>query len=644
MKNDDALISTAVLTAIWDESHKDNIELITPFVISIIGNLYKIKDELNLEEIVERMRCDYCFNNFPLAILKVVLSRLKKKGILLLNSKKYYLVKDVSDDINKFDIKRTNVRSEVSATINEIKKYLEENMNKKISIPETEKYFSNFISSYGYNTHENINSIKTIDRKIDFTNYLIGEFICNEEKNNSEVFKCVLKIIEGYMIANAIYLQIENDNKATLSNLNCYLDSSFVLRIFGYKTDEENKSAKELYELLKKYGARLKCFKHTYNEVYNILTYYKNNIGKSKTNTLEYLDKEKYTEGQVDLILSSLENRFKEFKIEIIDKPSFVDNERYMIDYKNLEKKLLEHKKNTNSYYTESTIQNDCDSVASISILRKGFVSNKIENCKYIFLTGYKYLKVASREVATELNETNIGLVIDDLDLTTILWFKDFKNNSDLPKMRLIENALTATTASDAIIEKAIPIFESIKRDNLLHDLSDVSDCLTKHYLKVSGYLEEVKNDLDKVSKKSFVEFLSKKDAQIEEYQKEVTKLKKDNKTKEDKIKSKLIKQTEIELENKYDLIIKVSHYMYVLIFTLFTFYCIWLTITTGMINKSLFESIILYAFNIIGYIDLFSPRLKLVFKFIDRFIKNFKRDELKKKIDKITNTLSEEK
>ena len=59
------------------------------------------------------------------------------------------------------------------------------------------------------------------------------------------------------MIANAIYLQIENDNKASLRKLNCYLDAAFILRVLGYKSDEENESAKELYDLLVKYGATI---------------------------------------------------------------------------------------------------------------------------------------------------------------------------------------------------------------------------------------------------------------------------------------------------------------------------------------------------------------------------------------------------
>lgn len=528
MSKDNALISTAVLTAIWDESHKDNIELIKPFVLEIINKSYSINQELDETFIIDQMMEKYCFNRFPLAVLKIVLTRLKKNKILRVENKKFILNKDVTEDTEIFNQKRLVAKNEVNKTIAEVIAYLSEQMGKKVTHSDAEKYFSDFISSYGYNTYENINSIKGINRKTEFTNYLIGEFICNEEKNNSDTFKNVLKIIEGHMIANAIYLQIENDNKASLKKLTCYLDSPFILRVLGLKSDEENKSAKELYDLLNKYGANIKCFSHTYQEVYNIINFYKNNIGKSKENTLEYLDEQKYTEGQVDLLLSSLESKFKYYKIEIVDRPDFATNEKYMIDYKGLEDKLIAHKEQNNSYFSENSISNDVDSVSSINILRKGTKVSKIENCNYIFVTTYHYLKVASKEIMTKLSDTDIGLVIDDLDLTTILWFKDFENNSELPKLRLVENALAATNASDEIIKKAIPIFESIKKDNSSLELESVSNCLTKHYLKTSGYVDMVKNDPDLVTKESMVDFLSKKDEELKKKEKELEDTKKE--------------------------------------------------------------------------------------------------------------------
>lgn len=643
MSNDNALISTAVLTAIWDESHKDNIELIKPFVLEIINKSYIVGQELDETFIINKMRDEYCFNKFPLAVLKIVLNRLKKDKILRAENKKYFLCKDISSETETFNNKRMIAKNEVNQTIDEVINYLTEQMGKKVSRSEAEKYFSDFISTYGYNTYENINFTKGINRKTDFTNYLIGEFICNEEKNDSNTFKNVLKIIEGHMIANAIYLQIENDNKASLKKLTCYLDSPFILRVLGLKTDEENKSARELYDLLNKYGASIKCFEHTYQEVYNIINFYKNNIGKSKENTLEYLDEQKYSEGQVDLLLSSLELKFKQYGIEVVNKPNFDGNEKYMIDYKSLEEKLKAHKELNKSYFSENSISNDADSVASINILRKGSKISKIENCNYIFVTTYHYLKVASKEIMTELSDTDIGLVIDDLDLTTILWFKDFENNSDLPKLRLVENALAATSASDEIIKKAIPIFESIKKDNSSLDLESVSNCLTKHYLKASGFVDIVKNDPDLVTKKSMVEFLSKKDEEIKQKEKELEDTKKRNLKIQNSIQENFIKEAENDVENNYKhrrKKLRIVYYVGVGIISVLLIICIILSLISDL---NVFVTIGIGIIDIVGFVDLIIPKSKYILKKIDNYCKNKRRDELSEKTNKIMSNMNVE-
>ena len=351
--------------------------------------------------------------------------------------------------------------------------------------------------------------------------------------------------------------------------------------------------------------------RQAYSEVYNIINFYKNNIGKSKENTLEYLDEQKYTEGQVDLLLSSLESKFKQLRIEIVDKPDFTINKKYMIDYKGLEGKLITHKEQNNSYFSENSISNDVDSVSSINILRKGNKVSKIENCNYIFVTTYHYLKVASKEIMTELSDTDIGLVIDDLDLTTILWFKDFENNSELPKLRLVENALAATNASDEIIKKAIPIFESIKKDNSSLDLDSVSNCLTKHYLKASGYIDMVKNDPDLVTKESMVEFLSKKDEELKKKEKELEDTKKRNLRIQNNIQDNFIKDAEIEAENNYNRRKKVYHVVYYIcvgILSALSIVCIILSLISDL---NVLVTIVLATIDLIGFIDLVIPKSK---------------------------------
>lgn len=628
MKNDNALISTAVLTAIWDDSHKDNIELIIPFVIDIIYNKFKINEEIDEEYIIKQLKDKFCFNKFPHAVLKIVLNRMKRKKILKAENRKFILIKDLKTDAREFEDKLNVAKLDTSKVIVAITKYLKNELENNITEKDAEIYFGNFISFYGYNAYENINSIKKIERKTDVTNYLIGEFICKENELNSEIFKLILRIIEGYMIANAIYLQIENDNKASLKKLNCYLDSPFLLRVFGYKTDEENESAKELYDLLIKYNASLKCFSHTFDEVKNILEYYKNNINKNKDITLEYFDKEKYSEGQVELVISSLEDTFEYYHISIVDTPDYTeDKQALVIDVKALEEKLTKHKEKIGSYLNPSSIKNDVKSVCAINMLRNGKKVSKIENCTHIFVTPYQFLKISTKEIMSELSETDIGLVIDDLDLTTLLWFKDFENNANLPKMRLVENALAATNASDEIMSKATKIFESIKKDGLIKNLENVSDCLTKNYLKSSGFVDSIKNNSELVTKENLLEFITKRDRKIENMQKELEDTKERNLKKEISIQKKFINEAEENAKTEYEKRKKKYSIIYYIILVIFIICGVCATVYSIINTDNYIIAIVLVIIDVIGLLDMLIPKSKYVLKKIDGYCKNKKRD-----------------
>ncbi len=637
MKNDNALISTAVLTAIWDDSHKDNIELVIPFVSNIIFNKFKVNDLIDEEYIIRQLKEKFCFNKFPHAVLKIVLNRMKRRNILKLDNKKFILTKDLKDEAKEFEDRLNIAKLETSKVISAITKYLKKELNGDIVESDAEIYFGNFISSYGYNAYENINFVKKIERKSDVTNYLIGEFICRENEKNSDIFKLILRIIEGYMIANAIYLQIENDNKASLRKLNCYLDAAFILRVLGYKSDEENESAKELYDLLVKYGATINCFNHTFIEVRNILYYYKININKNKEMTLEYFDKEKYSEGQVDLIISSLEDIFKDKRINIVDTPDFTkDRYKDVIDVKTLEEKLTAHKEKHNQYINPNSITNDVNSVCAINMLRRGKKITKIENCTHIFVTTYQYLKSASREIMPELFDTDIGLVIDDLDLTTILWFKDFENNADLPKLRLVENALAATNASDEIMCKAAKIFESIKKDGSIRNLENVSNCLTKNYLKSSGFVDSIKNDSELVTKESLLDFLTKRDKEIESIKKELEDTKERNLKKELSIQKKFIVEAEQKAEADFNKNIKILKTVYYILFFLILALGIYAIVYSIITTGNFIIAAVLLLINIISLIDMASPRSKFILRKIDTYCKNKKRDYITKETKKI--------
>lgn len=631
MKNDSALISTSILTAIWDETHKDNIELITPFIKYLIYKNYKIDDVINREKIIDGLKAEFSFNDFPHAILEVILKRMTRNGILVRNDNEFTLKAELKDDFDLFSNRLGQAKQNMSHVISSLYEHLKKEKIQGITKEETKLALSNFIDCYGYNTYNNILSIKTINPKSDYINYCIGEYIYAESQKNSEIFEELLKIFEGYMIANVIYMQIENDNKSTLKNLNCYLDAPFILRVLGYKTNEENISAQELFNLLKKYKANICCFQHNFQEVINIMTYYKNHIGTFQESTLEYFDTKGYTESQVDMAISNLENRFKELGIKIVDTPEYSEDKYSdVIDVAGLEEKLKDYYKNRKiSYSKDKAINNDVNSVCAINMLRKSRKFTKLENCTHIFVTTFYYLKYATKEVMKEIDDLEIGLVIDDLDLTTFLWFKDFSKNNELPKLRLIENAIAATDPNPKIIEKANKYLEDIKRDKLITDIDGVTQLLSTNYLKYTSkeYIKMVENNPDNVTKENFEQYLKNKDDELKRTKNELIDTKERSIKKDVKIefmKKNILENAEKEIKRKtkkFSLWINIIYYILIISIIIF---CFLMSIISYKNNQLNIVSITTILLGLVGVIDTLIPKAKYSYKIVKFICKKY--------------------
>ncbi|MGN1371798.1 MAG: hypothetical protein ACI4XM_05955 [Candidatus Coprovivens sp.] len=647
MNNDSALISTSILTAIWDETHKDNIELITPFIKYIIYKNYKINEQTDREQIIEELKNEFSFNNFPHAILEVILKRMTRKHILMRDNNEFILKKDLKDDYNLFSNRLGQAKQNMSTVIDSIYNHLKDEIQ-GITKEETKNALSNFIDSYGYNTYNNILSIKAINPKSDYINYCIGEYIYKISKDNVELFNEILKIFEGYMIANVIYMQIENDNNSTLKNLNCYLDAPFILRVLGYKTKEENVSAQELFNLLKKYKANICCFEHNYQEVINIMTFYKKHIGTFQESTLEYFDLKEYTETQVDMAISNLENRFKELGIKIVSTPDYTkDKYKDVIDVAGLEEKLKEYYNNKEiSYDKGKAITNDVNSVCAINMLRKGRKFSKLENCTHIFVTTFYYLKYASKQVMKEIDDLEIGLVIDDLDLTTFLWFKDFSKNNELPKLRLIENALAATDPNPKILEKANKYLEDIKRDKLISDIDGVSQLLSKNYLKYcSDYIKMVENNPDNVTKENFGNYIKSKDDELRKTKNELIDTKERSIKKDIKIESmkkNIIDNADMEINKKVNKFNNISNVIYYTLMVGIIISCLIISIISFINDNINFYSVFSLIFSLIGVLDTLIPKAKFSHRLVEFICKKYKIKITKEENEKANKLIGE--
>ena len=252
MKQNSALVSTALLSAIFDEKKQDNISLLIPFVIKIIYDNPHIAED----EIGSKMVEMFSFSNFPRAIVRIIINRMRKKNIIKREDHLLVFVNDMTKNVEMFNERLESSTKKIDAVIHSMIEYFK-NTTIRMTYADCKSSFAMFLDKNGYLLYENIDNLSRTKNK-DRIQYHIGLFIKKHKDLDDIIYSYLVEIIEGSLIANAIYVNVENDTKSNLSNLTCYFDTPFMLRVLEYKDPRDNESALELVNLLKEQKAKIK--------------------------------------------------------------------------------------------------------------------------------------------------------------------------------------------------------------------------------------------------------------------------------------------------------------------------------------------------------------------------------------------------
>lgn len=563
------LVSTAMLTAIFEKTKKGNIDLMAPFVLFIIS---KYEAGVTEEIIIQDMETEFSFKLFPHAVLRIIINKLKREDKITKNDRKYILKQTAEQEIKEFKERQKSASEEIKKVIDNLFNYIQETTTIKTSYENVKKIFSEFLDKNGYVIYNNYNRENIRVKHKDTIQFFIAKFIDEEEKKNSEIFKSLISIIEGMLLANVIYLQISPDLKSDLKNLNCYLDAPFLLRILEFKSEEENISANELIELIKQQGAKVKCFRHSFEEVRGILrSYIDTKDITNTTKTLESLNSLELNDTELNSVYMNLEGLFEEKGIIIEDTPPYKKEnykkhiyEDVVIDEKELKTTIIERYKSKglkSKEIKDKIIDNDIASITSVTRLRKGKKVRKFEECRAIFVTSNHEIRTATNQLL-KINEKNeISPIISDVDLTAIMWLRTLNENQDLPKDKLIENARASLKPSIAIIEEYNKCLSKIKKINHARDGKELQSLIYSAHFS-SRLMEEIEGNPNNVNHKVITklyeetfetaEKLRKKSNEEEVVNKKLTK-EKEELEEELKKKEKELKQIIDNINEKYD-------------------------------------------------------------------------------------------
>lgn len=648
MKNNNLLITTAMLTSIFETSKKDTLDLMMPFVLEIIFE-NDGKELANNQYIKEQLNKKYSFFNFPNAILSVIINRLKKQQKIIQKDNEYIIIgKNIEEQIKIFSERKSIAKQESDNLISSICDYLKQHNIKNIDVGKTEQYFSLFLKRNGYSIFEGNQLNIKYDIKKDQINYFIGKFIVENFENKTDIFDKLKKIVDGFMIATALYVQVESSNNSKFKKLDCYFDAPFLLRILGYKTQYMNDNAIELKKLLEDSGANIKCFKHNYEEVEGILENYIRNYGKNLEKTLEGLDVENYTVSELQIMLDTLMDRFIELNINVVETPKYNEDEYdSVID----ETKLLQMlKENYDKEVPEETLRRDVASASAIVRIRKNKIFKRIEDSKAIFVTTNYSIRYCVNSLLNIDETFQISPIVSDIDMTAITWLKTF-NKSDsknLPIMKLIENARSCMEPTPSVIKEFNRCIERMNNNPKIPlDSNSLGNLLTSIYFR-KQLMEDIEG-LDKnINEKQIVKTYEKTIDENQNLIVENENLKESNYRLNNKIfqndkdleekKEKIIKSITLKSERNSKIIIEICKTLSLIIILIL------IIIIGNIIFEQDFQlydktpkSLILIIYSVISFIITIWPLRKAVLNFWNKrriylfeYIKKYQEKKLK--------------
>lgn len=637
MDNKQSLISVSTLSYIWEAKQMDNVDLLKPFVLFSLSNLYDYgnREKIDEKKVADFLKNNFSFDNMPIGVVRKILERLcKKTNYIIRDNNDYYLVGDLSKEIDSFNLKHEEAQKTISFVLKEFKeKLISLNALKSdCSEIDVQNTLFDFLESNGYILIKNINTVGKIEVKNTKINLAICRIIIEEADNNSDLFNKFLKVVEGYMLSNVIYLQIENNNLASLKNLDVYFDSPLILEALGFKSEQSNKMTEEMMELLKKQRATIKCFTHNYKEVDGFLENYKTNRKNKnyKTKTIELFDENNFSEEQVDNVIIHLENLIKDKGIIIEESPGLdslkhKENHNYVINYKEF-KKYIKDNYQYNNRISDIFIENDIDSINSIAIIRKNERFKSIDECKAIFVTkNYDLVHLTNKYLEYKPFE-EIGLIISDTDLITLLWQKNYNKNKDLPKIKILSNALAGYNPSANMLNKIRTIVNNMEKAGINDDNAIISNILSSHTKKVD-LMELTDGNPNNLTEEKLLKVINKEknrevyklNKEIDNLKKQLEDLKKNDEQKEIEERKKRREKAEKITEMLIKIIKIIIKIILVTLFIMIVYYTV-----TDFIDEGKFKigNFLLLFFTIGGYVISFvSP-----FNYFDKLVDNKKK------------------
>ncbi|AEA67075.1 Hypothetical protein; putative membrane protein [Pseudomonas brassicacearum subsp. brassicacearum NFM421] len=291
----------------------------------------------------------------------------------------------------------------------------------------------------------------SLQKQLDQMKIICASYILHTSVNNQSVFKQLINIASGAILAEYILNLREPNSLITLSALRLYLDGPLAMSYLDLNEEKTSQYTLMLIESLRAKGASLYIFKEHVDEVRDNLRAALNQDG-SGTRRPTYRRMQgptfrTYAQG----ILSDLEGVLRRHQITIISTPK---NPSYFND------ELMESLTQALGQYAYHARERDAHAVGGVLRLRAGKINSRsyFHECQHIFITENKRVASTSFDFAIHnigYKENYVPPAVTDRYLAGLMFvLYGGKTAKELTHKKLLANCASALEPNHALLSK----------------------------------------------------------------------------------------------------------------------------------------------------------------------------------------------
>ncbi len=453
------LTSLAILKVDIDERHRNYIDYLAQFVLSVLATH---KPELVTDtKVAELLEEDFGLV-VPTKGVQHVLRRLAKDGHVRKEHEVFYPAANLPDV--GIAPKRAEAASRIQRVYDALCRFHSTVQSEATwSDADASKAILGFLGRFAVDCLKSY-VFKTALPRIPDTGskefYVVGRFLQHCHESEPGLFEDFIVLVKGQMYANALTCPDLESLEKKFDNVTFYLDTPLVLNLLGLQGAGLYQASEELITLVRDLKGSVGVFSHTLEETKGVLRFAARNFDNPQATSriLREMRNNGITLSDLLIYIDQLAERLSSFHIRVKTTPEYVSD--FQIDETTFQGVLVDEVR----YQGDHAIRNDINSVRSIYVLRRGVSPARLEDSIAVFVTPNPALaRVAFEFGKTHNSSKEVSSVITDYSLANVAWLKAPMKRPTLPEKETMAICYAALEPSKELFRKYVEMMDQLR-------------------------------------------------------------------------------------------------------------------------------------------------------------------------------------